>query len=269
MSRSVPFTHQRTETQEKGLNTELVEQLHSADFGRLLGNHLATLCRFDSLLIAIYHPDRAPIALYPHQRSEQSPSLKLYLAQSYRLDPLYQAIFEPNTAPLIRLEQLSCDAFQHSDYYRSCYKEFGLIDEINLLIPLEQNFRCTITLGRKPNLGPMPEREVQQIKQQQPMISALIQQHWRLRPELKQTTAEKDPSPIQQALQSFGSNTLTRREQQIAAMVLQGHCTKTIARKLDISPGTVKVHRKNIHARLRTSTQPELFARFLEHLEAS
>ncbi|WP_315984077.1 LuxR C-terminal-related transcriptional regulator [Aliamphritea spongicola] len=49
---------------------------------------------------------------------------------------------------------------------------------------------------------------------------------------------------------------------------MQGHSSKSIADNLNISAGTVKVHRKNIHARLKTSTQSEIFTLFLAHLKA-
>jgi DNA-binding CsgD family transcriptional regulator len=48
--------------------------------------------------------------------------------------------------------------------------------------------------------------------------------------------------------------------------VLQGHSTESIARHLDISPGTVKIHRKNIYRKLGISTQAQLFASFLRSL---
>ena len=71
---------------------------------------------------------------------------------------------------------------------------------------------------------------------------------------------------MKQALSSFGSGILTPREQQISGLILQGHSSKAIANQLNISLGTVKVHRKNIHTRLKTSTQSEIFTLFLAHL---
>ena len=44
------------------------------------------------------------------------------------------------------------------------------------------------------------------------------------------------------------------------------HSSQSIADQLNISVGTVKVHRKNIHSRLNTSQQSEIFTLFLNHL---
>ena len=81
------------------------------------------------------------------------------------------------------------------------------------------------------------------------------------RPELGRRLAE--PGQISTAYQRFGRNLLSERERQIVTLVLQGHSTESIAQRLDISPGTVKIHRRNIYRKLHISTQGELFAAFL------
>ncbi|EWH01264.1 LuxR C-terminal-related transcriptional regulator [Halomonas sp. BC04] len=42
--------------------------------------------------------------------------------------------------------------------------------------------------------------------------------------------------------------------------------TKSAARELDISDGTVKVHRQNIYHRLDVFSQSQLFRLFLDHV---
>jgi len=51
---------------------------------------------------------------------------------------------------------------------------------------------------------------------------------------------------------------LTRREKEIAQMVLLGHRNKEVARSLSISVGTVKVHLHNIYKKLGIKSRPEL-----------
>src|SRR5258705_67142 len=69
-------------------------------------------------------------------------------------------------------------------------------------------------------------------------------------------------APFARGFERFGKP-LSARERQIVTLVLQGHSTESVARHLDISPGTVKIHRKNIYRKLAISTQAELFAAFL------
>ena len=49
-------------------------------------------------------------------------------------------------------------------------------------------------------------------------------------------------------------------------LLLAGHSTKSAARELAISDGTVKVHRKHIYQRLAVSSQTQLFRLFLDHV---
>ena len=49
-------------------------------------------------------------------------------------------------------------------------------------------------------------------------------------------------------------------------LILLGHSTKQLAEVLDISPETVKLHRKHAYAKLDISTQSELFYLFIDSL---
>jgi DNA-binding CsgD family transcriptional regulator len=52
----------------------------------------------------------------------------------------------------------------------------------------------------------------------------------------------------------------------IASLVLQDHSSTSIGLNLGIAESTVKIHRKNLYAKLNISSQAELFALFLKHL---
>jgi len=51
---------------------------------------------------------------------------------------------------------------------------------------------------------------------------------------------------------------LTRREQDVAELVVQGYASKEIAEKLRLSPRTVEYHRARLMSRLQISTVPAL-----------
>jgi len=61
--------------------------------------------------------------------------------------------------------------------------------------------------------------------------------------------------PVEPA--SHGSGGLTARERDILAMIGQGGSNKRVARKLKISPETVKSHLKHIFSKLAVSTRTE------------
>lgn len=52
-------------------------------------------------------------------------------------------------------------------------------------------------------------------------------------------------------------------------MVLRGHSSNSIGRQFQITTGTVKIHRKNIYAKLGISSQSELFSHFISYLSGN
>ena len=56
---------------------------------------------------------------------------------------------------------------------------------------------------------------------------------------------------------------LTARQRQIVALLVQGMTNKEIARVLDITEGTVKVHLHDIFQRLDVATKAKLAAKYV------
>jgi DNA-binding CsgD family transcriptional regulator len=71
---------------------------------------------------------------------------------------------------------------------------------------------------------------------------------------------------IQNAFRQFGRSLLTNRESEIVGLILSGYSSNAISQHLDISVGTVKIHRKNTYQKLSISSQNELFSMFLSSL---
>ena len=61
---------------------------------------------------------------------------------------------------------------------------------------------------------------------------------------------------------------LSQRQAQVALLILQGHSSVSIGLRLGVSAQTVKVFRRQIHARCGISSQAELFALLLPLLVA-
>jgi len=58
---------------------------------------------------------------------------------------------------------------------------------------------------------------------------------------------------------------LTKRERDVLRLIAKGQTNKMIARKLDISEGTVKVHVKNLLHKLGLRSRVEAAVWVLEH----
>ena len=64
---------------------------------------------------------------------------------------------------------------------------------------------------------------------------------------------------LDEVLDNLFADQLTNREMGICQLILQGHPTASIATQLNISPGTVKNHRKRIYRKLDITSERELF----------
>lgn len=243
----------------------LIDHIRMRSFPEILHETLKQLVRFDTLLIATYKHSLKPIVVFSNHPQRMEPALSMYINELYILDPLFNAIQNGTHAGVYRLREIAPDSFEESEYYNSCYHQFDLVDEIILIMPLENDVCFTISLGRKSALGSITRAERNILNSIFPVMAALAHQFW-ISQSAEYVHDEQSKSSMEYALSTFGSGVLTKREQEITGLILQGHSSKSVAQLLDISAGTVKVHRKNIHARLNTSNQSELFSMFLTHL---
>ncbi|MBN1005713.1 LuxR C-terminal-related transcriptional regulator [Amphritea pacifica] len=263
---SISAQHNASENWQKEL-AAVIDTIRLPSFGGMLEKFLATQCHFDTMLVVTFRKSLKPLILHPTNPAEQSLTLHNYINRAYILDPLFNAIRSGTLGEGVsRLIDIAPDSFETTKYYQSCYKEFDLIDEINLVIELDPKVSCAISLGRRTSRGTITRAELSRLNNIYPVIKSIIRQFW-LSQSQEFVQYEKSEGAMNQAISTFGSGVLTPREQQIAGLILQGHSSKAIANMLDISLGTVKVHRKNIHTRLNTSTQSDIFTLFLAHLK--
>lgn len=242
----------------------LIDHVRLSGFPTELAEYLSGLCLFDTCLMLVFQPGSRPALVYT-ESGTLSPAMETYIHHSYLLDPLYNALQKNSAGTVSRISSIAPDSFLQSKYYQECYQAFDLVDEINLVIELEEGSYFTLSLGRKSSLGSITRSELNRLQEQYAIISSLVRQFWLSNAD-DYLPNGRSRSTLTQALRTFGQGVLTRREQEITALILQGHSSQSIAEQLNISVGTVKVHRKNIHSRLNTSQQNEIFTLFLNHL---
>ncbi len=243
----------------------LIDHVRLASFPHALTQFLTSLCHFDSIIMVMYKKSFKPVMVYPTNPNEHSPTLQMYLEKAYMLDPLFNVIEEGNPPGVCRLTDIAPDSFESTEYFQKCYVDFNFVDEINIIVPLDNDSGIALTIGRKTNLGSITRSELNRLHEIYPVINSLVRQFW-LSMSQEFVKYETKGGAMEKALSTFGNGILTPREQEICGLILQGHSSKAISDKLNISVGTVKVHRKNIHTRLNTSTQSEIFTLFLAHL---
>ena len=243
----------------------LVRSSGQRDFPVRLEQVLRAIAGFDTILINTYKGRLRPLLIHDDYPPENRPqAIDRYLSGAYLLDPFFTAMSGGLESGVHRLQELAPDRFESSDYYAHYYRGLGLADEVGLFARVGDDVVMVVSLGFQAN-APLKRRALQVLKNVVPMIETLLMEYWKWQGVHFQSTLEKY-APVEAAFASFGREVLTAREQEIVRLLLAGHSTKSAARELDISDGTVKVHRKHIYQRLDVSSQSQLFQLFLEHI---
>ena len=242
-------------------------------FPSVLVNALRWVVPFDYAVLFAYRGQSRPICVHDtFTRKQRVVFVDDYQEGPYLLDPFFKICADSAAPGLYRLREIAPDRFYHSEYYRSYYRRTGLAEEIGFLIALNSGFMLVVSLMRAGSSAPFSERHFNKLKKVEPVVDAASARHWRNAAYLRdhhRAPRRQHPTPddhVTSAFESFGKGTLTRREGEVVRMVLRGHSSESIGRQFGISTGTVKIHRRNIYAKLGISSQSELFSVFISGL---
>jgi DNA-binding CsgD family transcriptional regulator len=202
------------------------------------------------------------VVVFDDLPSDYSSSYRRNLPAEYILDP-YFTLFE-NRAPsgIYRLQDISPDHFFKSEIYKTYYEPQGIKDETGVFCKLDEHRYLLVDMANRLQ-GKVGIGNIRRLQSIFSMLAALAIKH----EELLAITGEAQKligAPLDRAFYNFGKDFLSARECEVIQLILKGHSSKSIARLLEISEDTVKVHRKRFHAKLEISSQAELFSLFLE-----
>ncbi|MBL9049362.1 MAG: helix-turn-helix transcriptional regulator [Tabrizicola sp.] len=228
-------------------------------------DYLFACLPFDNAIVIAFRGDSQPEILY---RRFSGPDVfqhleELYLPAAFLLDPVYHFHLRAGAAGIYRLLDIAPDQFIRSHYYEWYYGRIGITDEVSVLLPLAKDTTLTISMGKDSSSGTMfGARALDDITQHEPLIIALLQRHWAMRPHDPATrpTALPATQPLILGLRETNGIEITSRQAEVALLILQGHSSMSIATLLGIAPTTVKVFRRQLYERCGVSSQAELFA---------
>lgn len=251
-----------------------LQGMGTPDFCPALVAALRHVVAFDHMVVFAYRGDARPRCLFDtFTEAQRHIFVTLYQEGPYLLDPFFHACRAAAQPGLFRMRELAPDRFYQSEYYRSYYVKTGLAEEVGIFLPLEGGLMVVISLMRAGSSGAFSDHDLARLRIIEAFIRAMAQRHWAdLRKDWQAEGPEKRfgkldlDTLLKGAFQGEGRPRLTRRESEIASLVLKGHSSESIGRMLGISPGTIKIHRKNIYRKLRISSQAEMFSIFLEAL---
>ncbi len=259
---------------------EQIAQVISAEdtpqFPAVLVEALRNVVPFDNSVFFAYRRQHRPICTYdtftPKQRIV---FVTDYLEGPYLLDPFYQMYADRMAPGLYRLREIAPDRFYHSEYYRSYYRRTGLAEEIGFLVSLPHDMMLVISLMRAGTSAQFSDRDMHKLRRMEPIVHASSARHWNTLSDYHTgDDGEEAAHPsldhqVSSAFENFGEGVLTPREREVVRLVLRGHSSNSIGRQFQISTGTVKIHRRNIYAKLGISSQFELFSHFISYLSGS
>ncbi len=214
-----------------------------------------------------FHPDAPPEILH-HTLDDVSARhyLDRYLAGPYLLDPLYQLALRDNKPGICRYRDEAPDRFLSSEYYRQYCERTHLTDEMDFLLDAEPSNTLALVVGRRGNR--FTKAELGRLRQIEAIVHSAMLNIWD-RWQVREDKAEQNRrvhERLTECFENFGDRVLTQREQETTRLLLRGFSTKAIARQLDIAPGTVMVHKRNLFTKLGITSQYQLFSRFIEAL---
>lgn len=190
-----------------------------------------------------------------------------YLVGPYLLDPFYLAANRPVPPGLYRMRDLAPDRFYQGEYYRNYYAKTGLAEEIGFFIDIAPGKVIVVSLMRAERA--FAARDLRALQELAPVVLAATQRHWAglsNHPPADAAAKAGSETKVEQSFACFGQGVLTPREREIVEHTLKGHSAEAIGEILGISSGTVRIHRRNVYAKLRISSQGELFSKFIQTL---
>lgn len=269
--------------------TAVVDALHSPAFAAALVRLIQQQVAFDcALLLGV---GQRPVYLYDNLNHQRALLFDSYLTSHFCQDPFMQALKDGLPAGVWTLAQVSKGRLD-PEYRHHFYQATGWQEEVGLILPVRSGLTLMLFLGRLDKRQSLRQEERARLEALFPLVHSLCRQQWREAvPLLAQSaatratdsaakSAAKDrvqgvaasldgaslKAAVEQAMTSVGGDRLTRRERQVASLLLQGLDTEAIAAELGIGSGTVKNHRKHLYGKLRLGSRAELFSLFLNHL---
>jgi DNA-binding CsgD family transcriptional regulator len=248
----------------------VVGALDTPGLPQALAGLLRQTAPFSYTVIFGYCGSARPLDLYDDfPQAKRKIFVTDYQAGPYLLDPFYLAAVRPFVPGLYRLRDMAPDRFYQGEYYRNYYAQTGLAEEIAYFVDLPGQASLVLSLMRAEK--PFSQKEFVALEAVFPFVASVARRQWKtLGQEFGEKQENADPHRQRRVLSddlgSFGVGILTAREREVAAFTLKGHSAESAGQILGISPGTVRIHRRNIYAKLRINSQGELFSRFLETL---
>lgn len=245
-----------------------IQEVGRPDFPQRIEEALKAVVDLDIVMIFAYSGAEKPVCLYHNiDPSRAATVIDAYISGPYLLDPFYRTATDPNAIGVRQLRKMAPDQFYNSEYFRQHYGLTKIRDEVGIVCRPAGSMAIVLSFTRPMGSPAFGRRDLKIIHDSEPVIRLLIEKNWSNAQLITRAGVVSEPiDPMNSTLARMTGGVLTPREIEITSLILRGHSSAAIADALNIAEGTVKIHRKNIHQKLKISSQSELFSMFLFHL---
>jgi DNA-binding CsgD family transcriptional regulator len=238
---------------------EAAQQIGSPDFERVLLGLFGRAVSHDAVILAHYSAN-APVDVIYFQGLSH-PVVDLFRREFYHMDP-FTIWWRDKGRPGVVPQSMIVPNRRHDPYSSLFQRKAGISDEMAMFLPPIAGMCAGLFLERR--RGRFTSDEIATAETIYPAVEGLYLAHCRIAPAREQGNT----SPIVAKTRPLPdiSDALSQREREIVELVLLGFPNVQIARKLSISPGTVRNHRLNIYRKLDITSERELFLRYVDLL---
>jgi DNA-binding CsgD family transcriptional regulator len=248
--------------------------LDDTSFLAQLAIALSGLTPIESMMISLERKGLPPRLLHEQgiPPAHRDDIINRYFSRGYLLDPFCLAVENGLAEGFYHLSDIAPDDFFNSEYYKIYYQQSGSAEDSYYIVDLDARSKISMCMFQGLSATPFSLEQRAMLHAVEPLVRELLRRFGTL----GALHHEQEPAPaasqaslnqqIEAAFMNFGSDRLTVRERENAHLILRGHSVKSTARVLEISPETVRMHRKNLYTKLDISSQAELFSLFIDWL---
>lgn len=250
---------------------DIINAIGELAFCRCLLTYFQGFIEFDSASAIHYRKDHVPELLYADlTSSEQTIFNARFLHGAYVASPAYQAYMQNAKSGVYPWHSLMPKGFKESQMYETYYRPSCIEDLLYLFVDCGELGYVQMSMGRYAPSPLFQPADIEGINAVSDILIGLFKKHMEMS-DLKQTLRAQPLSSlvldrVNALLDNFEPDLLTKREQQIAKLVIMGHSSQSAADILCISPGTERVHRAKLYAKMNLRSNSELFSYFLDKL---
>ncbi len=239
-----------------------INALGSDGFAEALERWIRAELGHDNCTMLAYFDGRRPLSIAHSARTTvvHESFDQIYLAGAYLLDPFQDLHANRAKAGVYRLSDIAPDQFHRNPYYLDYYAATTILDELVFVTYPSPDMSVHICMGRDASSNTrFNARELAAAHRISAVVVALANRQW------AGLAAQGDYSDtavtdrLIAALSRAHDIHLSQRQAEVAILVLRGHSSVSIGLRLEISPQTVKVFRKQLYRKCAISSQAELF----------